>query len=43
MFTSCHILAYLGYDTVDHNILLSKLQFYGIKGPALSSNGFLLI
>ena len=22
------------FDTVDHNILLSKLQFYGINGPA---------
>ena len=29
------------FDTVDHNILLSKLQFYCINGPAI--NGFLLI
>ena len=24
------------FDTLDHSILLSKMQFYGIKGTALS-------
>ena len=29
------------FDTVDHDILLRKLQYYGICGPAI--NGLLLI
>ena len=29
------------FDTVDHNILLRKFQYYGFVGPAI--NGLLLI